>query len=73
MSKSPDNFASPAASPEASSANAGTYDSTATRSDDEESRYSPEHENQRWEHPCDESQQSETQQLPVEDEDTALQ
>lgn len=70
MSDSPNDLASPAASP----ANTVRYDSEATVSDDEESeKQRPEHENQRWEHASDESQQSATQQLPVEDEDTALQ
>ena len=73
MSKSPDNLASPLASPAASPADTVKYDSAATQSDDEESPHSPERENQRWEHASDESQQSATQQLPVEDEDTALQ
>ena len=73
MSKSPDNLASPLASPAASPADTVKYDSAATLSDYAASQHSPERENQLWEHAADESQQSATQQLPVEDEDTALQ
>ena len=75
MSKSPDNLASPPASPAHTVTydSAATHDSAATQSDDEESRHSPARENQLWEYEANGSQQSATQQLPVEDEDTALQ